>query len=166
MASALTVPHAVAALLLCVAGVAKLRSPAAAARAVGVAPAAIRVFAILELGLGGWALLSADLTSSALMAALYAAFAAVTIGLGRRGAPCGCFGSDEAPSSSIQSTVSAVLALVSIAGLAASAHGASWILERPLGTVTVLVMGTAGAVYGTVLAYSELPLLWRAWSAG
>jgi hypothetical protein len=165
LASALTVPHAVAALLLCVAGLAKLRSPAAAARVVGVAPVAVRAFSILEIGLGGWALLSADLTSSALMAGLYAAFAAVTIGLGRRGAPCGCFGSDHVPASSIQSTVSVALALVSLAGLAASAHGVSWILGRPPGTVTVLVLGTAGAVYGTVLAYSELPLLWRSWSA-
>jgi hypothetical protein len=164
LASALTVPHAVAALLLCVAGVAKLRSPAAAARAVGVAPTAIRALAILELGLGAWALLSADAASSALMAVLYATFAVVTIRLGRRGARCGCFGSDETPASSIQSTVSAALALLSLAGLAASPHGASWILGRPLGTVTVLVVGTAGAVYGTVLAYSDLPLLWRSWS--
>ncbi|MGI8507418.1 MAG: hypothetical protein ACR2MK_11585, partial [Solirubrobacteraceae bacterium] len=65
MADALTIPHAVAALVLVLAGLAKLRSPGAAARAVGVAPAPIRAFAGFEVALGAWALLSPEAASSA-----------------------------------------------------------------------------------------------------
>ncbi|HEY2259560.1 MAG TPA: MauE/DoxX family redox-associated membrane protein [Solirubrobacteraceae bacterium] len=164
MANALTVPHAVVALLLCVAGLAKLYSPAPAAAAVGVPAAAIRAFAVLELALGVWALLSASTLSSALMAGLYAAFAVAAVVLWRRGRSCGCFGSERAPASPIQSLLSAALAAVSVVCAAASPHALSWFSGRPTGTMTVLVVGTAGAVYGTVVAYSELPLLWRSWS--
>jgi hypothetical protein len=164
LADALTVPHAVAAVLLCVAGLAKLRAPAPAARAVGAAPPAIRAFAMLELALGAWALLNGGAVSSALMAALYAAFAGLTIVLWRRGRSCGCFGAVAAPASPLQSLVSAALALLCVACAAASVHPAAWISGRPPGSVAILVLGTGAAVYGTVLAYSELPLLWRSWS--
>jgi hypothetical protein len=164
LANALTVPHAVAALVLCVAGLAKLRAPAPAARAVGVAAPLIRAFATFELGLGLWALTTANLASSVLMAALYAGFTALSVALWRRGAACGCFGSDRAPASPIPSLLSAALALVAAVCAAAGPHAVRWILARPPGSVTVLVLGISGAVYGTVLAYSELPLLWRSWS--
>jgi hypothetical protein len=166
LADALTVPSAVAALVLCIAGVAKLRSPEAAARAVGVGPAAIRAYALGELVLGLWALVAAGPVASGLMAAAYAAFAGLTVMLARRGAACGCFGSDRVPASPIQSLVSGALALVAAAGAAAGAHGAAWILQQPPATAAVLVLGGAGAVYGVVLAYSELPLVWRSWSPG
>jgi len=164
LADALTIPHAVAALVLCVAGLAKLRSPRAAARAVGLAPVAIRAFAAFELALGACALLADAPAGSALMAALYAGFAALTLVLARAGAACGCFGEERTPASPIQSLMSAALALVCAVCALAGPHALGWILERPAPTVTVLVLGTAGAVYGTVLAYSELPLLWRSWT--
>jgi len=164
LANALTVPHAVAAIVLGVAGLAKLRSPRAAARAVGLAPSAIRAFAAGELALGVWALLAPVAVSSALMAMLYAGFAGLTLALSRAGAACGCFGDEGAPASPIQSLVSAALALLCAVCALAGPRALGWILGRPAGTVTVLLLGTAGAVYGTVLAYSELPLLWRSWS--
>jgi hypothetical protein len=164
LADALTVPHAVAALVLCVAGVVKLRAPGAAARAVSVSPALVRVFAVSEIALGAWALLKPTAGGSAAMAAYYAGFAALTAVLWRRGAACGCFGSERAPASPIQSALSATLALVCAVGAAASPHTASWIFRQPAGTTAVLVVGTAAAVWGIVLAYSELPVLWRAWS--
>ncbi len=164
MADALTIPHAVAAIVLGVAGLAKLRSPRSAARAVRLAPRWIRTFAGFEVALGVWALLMAGSASSALMAALYAGFAALTLALARAGAACGCFGAPSAPASPIQALVSAALALVCAVSAAAAPHALGWILERPVGTATVLVLGTAAAVYGTVLAYSELPQLWRSWS--
>lgn len=163
MADALTVPQAVAALVLIIAGVAKLRSPGAAARAVGATPTAIRAYALAELLLGGWALVAAGPLASGLLAAVYCGFAGLTLVLARRGAACGCFGSEQAPASPIQSLVSGALALVAAAGAVAGAHGAAWILQQPPGTAAVLVLGTAGAVYGVVLTYSELPLVWRAW---
>jgi membrane associated rhomboid family serine protease len=53
---------------------------------------------------------------------------------------------------------------VAVLSAAGGAHTAGWVLARPLGTVAVLIMGAAGVVYGIVLAYSELPQLWRSWS--
>jgi hypothetical protein len=164
VADALTIPHAVAALVLIVAGVTKLGSPRAAARAVGMRPAAIRLFATFEIALGGWALLAGGPASAGLMAAVYAGFAALTLVLARAGAACGCFGEERAPASPVQSLLSGTLGLVCVAATHAGTHPLAWVLGRPVGTAAVLVLGTAGAVYGTVLAYSELPLVWRSWS--
>jgi hypothetical protein len=164
LAGALTVPLAMAALVLAVAGLAKLGSPGAAARAVGLSRSAIRALAVGELGLAGWAVVDGGAASSAAMAALYAGFAVLTLRLARAGAACGCFGAEQAPASPIQSALSAALAATCAVGAVAGAHPAGWILERPAPTAAVLVMGLAGAVYATVLAYSELPQLWRSWS--
>ena len=60
--------------------------------------------------------------------------------------------------------VSVVLALVCLVSALVAPHALGWILGRSAASATVLVLGTAGVVYGTVLAYSELPLLWRSWS--
>ena len=164
MADALTVPHAVAALVLAIAGLAKLRSPASAARAMGAGSSAIRVYALGELALGLWALVAAGPVASGLLAGAYAGFAGVTVVLARRGAACGCFGSEQAPASPIQSLLSGALALVAAVCAVAGSHGAGWILQQPAATAVVLVVGAAGAVYGVVVAYSELPTLWRSWS--
>jgi hypothetical protein len=165
LADALTGPHALAAVVLCIAGLAKLRSPATAAAALAVRPALIRSFALFELALGAAALLSPAPALSVLLAVTYAGLAALTLGLARRSAACGCFGEGEMPASISQSILSAALALVCVAAAASQPHALGWILGRPAGTAAVLVVGTAGAVYGTVLAYSELPLAWRSWSA-
>jgi len=164
VANALTFPHAVAALVLCLAGAAKLRSPAAAAHAVALPRALIRAFAAFEIALGVAALLTASRAGSVLMALTYAGFAALTVALWRRQAPCGCFGEEQAPASPVQSLISAGLALICAASVAAGSHPLGWILERPPGFVAILGLGTAGMVYGTVVAYSELPLAWRSWS--
>ncbi|MGI9183458.1 MAG: MauE/DoxX family redox-associated membrane protein [Solirubrobacteraceae bacterium] len=164
MASALTVPHAVAALVLCVAGLAKLRSPTGAARAVGLRPGPVRLFAVAELALGAWALADATVMTSLLMTGLYAGFAGLTLRLGRHGKACGCFGAQLSPASSLQSLLSLALAGASALAAAGGTHAAGWIFGRPPGFVTLVGLGTAGAVYGIVLAYSELPLLWRSWS--
>jgi hypothetical protein len=170
MASALSAPYAVAAALLCVAGLAKLRSPSAAVRALGtvgltVGPAPVRAFAAGEVALGAWGGLAPVPLSSAVMACLYVGFAGLTLLLARRAAACGCFGDDRVPASSTQAILSVALALVSLAAVRWVPHGIGWMLERPAGLATVWVMGIAGAVYGTVLAYTELPLAWRSWGA-
>jgi hypothetical protein len=165
LADALTGPHAVAAIVLGIAGLAKLRSPATAAAALAVRPALIRCFALLELGLGAAALVSPAPALSALLAVTYLALAALTLVLARRSAACGCFGEGQTPASISQSILSVVLALVCAAAAVLAPHALGWILARPAGTAAVLVVGTAGAVYGTVVAYSELPLAWRSWSA-
>lgn len=158
-------PHAVLALLLGVAGAAKLRSPQAAARAVRLPAGLIRLFAGGELALAAAALLSASRWSSLVMAGLYAAFALLTLRLARAGAACGCFGAEHSPASPLQSALSAVLSGLAVLSAVGGAHTAGWILQRPLGSLLVLLLGTAGVVYGIVLAYSELAPQWRSWRA-
>jgi hypothetical protein len=166
MHGALTPPFAVAALVLCVAGVAKLRAPAGAANALSaggipVGQSVVRVFALFELVLGGWCVLAPELLDACALAAVYAIFAALSLLLARRRAACGCFGERETPASAIQSLLSATLAAG--AGMAAiwPPHGAGWMLGH---AAVILVFGTAGAVFGIVVAYTELPQAWAAWS--
>jgi hypothetical protein len=159
LADALTVPHAVAALVLCAAGVAKLRSPRTAATALGVPVGLIRAFSIYELALGAGALRWTVL--SPLLALTYAGLAALTFVLARRAQSCGCFGEGDATASRAQSLISLVLALVCVG----PSHGVGWLLARPPGPAAVLVIGVITAAYGTVVAYAEIPAAWRAWSA-
>jgi hypothetical protein len=164
MGSALGVPLLVAALVLCVAGVAKLRAPDSAARAVGADRRLVRLFAAGEVGLGVVALAVGGPLPAALMAALYAGFAVLTLRLARAGESCGCFGAEQSAASPLQSGLSASLAVVCLLAAIGGARSLDWILGRSPGGVTVLGLGTAGAVYGIVLAYSELPQLWRSWT--
>jgi hypothetical protein len=157
-------PHAVAALVLAVAGMAKLRAPQAAARAVGAPVAMIRIFAAGETALAVVALLTASAWSSVLVAVLYAGFSVLTLRLARTGAACGCFGAEGSPASGVQSLLSAALSALALASALGGAHTAAWILQRPVGTLAVLLIGAAGLVYGIVLAYSELPSRWQSWS--
>jgi len=163
MGSALAVPQLVAALVLGVAGAAKLRAPDAAARAVGADRRLVRLLAVGELGLGAVVLAVGGPLPAAIMAMLYAGFAILTLRLARTGEACGCFGAPQSPASPLQSALSGSLAVVCLLAAIGSARSLDWILGRPPGIVTVLGLGTAGAVYGVVLAYSELPQLWRSW---
>jgi hypothetical protein len=165
---ALSGPFLIAALTLCVAGLAKLRSPEPAAAALRTArlpghPLLIRAFAAGELALGVTAAAAPGAITGAALAALYAGFAALVLVLHRRGAACGCFGEARAPASPGQSAISAALALVCALSAAAGVHGLEWILERSPALAAALLVGIGGAVYATVAAYSELPSAWGAW---
>lgn len=164
MGSALSVPQLVAALVLCVAGAAKLRAPDPAARAVGAGRQLVRLFAAGEVGLGALVLIVGGPVLAAMMAVLYAGFALLTLRLARAGESCGCFGAPQSPASPLQSALSGALAVVCLLAAIGGARSLDWILGQPPGIVAVLGLGIAGAVYGIVLAYSELPQLWRAWS--
>jgi hypothetical protein len=169
LGSALSGPYAVAAAVLCVAGLAKLRAPASSARALAglgwaVGPSTIRAYAVVEVGIGAWALISPGPLASALLTCVYAGFTVLALVLWRRAGTCGCFGASGAPATPLQAGLSALFAVFCAAAIGTSPHGLSWALGRPLGSAAVLVLGTAGAVYGTVVAYSELPQAWRAWS--
>jgi hypothetical protein len=167
MADVLTAPLAIAALVLIVAGVAKLRAPgpaAAALRELGL-PAGqplIRAFAAAEIALGIWALASPAGVAAIAMACCYAVFAAVALLLARRRAACGCFGETEFPASRLQAVLSALLAAACTAAAVWPVHGA---LDRPAGQAVVLLIGIVAAAYATVLAYTLLPAAWSAWSA-
>jgi hypothetical protein len=90
---------------------------------------------------------------------------ACTPRLPSRRSSCGCFGADELPASRWQTALSATLGAVALAGALAGAHGLQWVLERPAFEAATILIGTAGAAYATVLAYTLLPQTWASWSA-
>lgn len=162
-------PFAVAAVVVCVAAVAKLRAPeqaAAALAAVGrpVSVHLIRLLAVVELVLGGWAAIAPSRPLAGALAVLYAGFAVVTIALSRRGASCGCFGATQAGASPLQAALSAALSLVCAWVAVHPARGLPWVLERAPLEALVLGIGIATAVFATVVAYTDLPAAWSAWS--
>ncbi|MDQ6806002.1 MAG: hypothetical protein M3065_13790 [Actinomycetota bacterium] len=168
MAALLTTPIAVAALVLAVAGAAKLRSPAGARHALAAAglsvpSAAIRTIASVELALAALVLLAPGRAACALLAAMYAVLALVARILARGGAACGCFGGEGAPATVTHVGLSVVLVLVAAVGVAWPAHGIAWLLGSAPGIAAPLALGIAGAAYATVLAYTELPSAWSAW---
>jgi hypothetical protein len=170
VAEALTGPFVIAALALCVAGLAKLRSPNPAAQALSIAgvpssPLLIRTFAAAECALGAFAALTVSTAAAMAVAVTYAGFAGLTLVLHRRHAACGCFGAEGAPASPAQSVISAALAATAIATALWHAHDLRWIVSRPPATAGALAIGIAGAVFALVVAYSELPEAWSAWSA-
>jgi hypothetical protein len=168
VAAILTVPIAIAAIVLCVAAVAKLRSPAGAVRALATAGwsvprGAVRVLAAGEAALAALVLLIPGRISAGLLAATYASLALVAGALARRGAGCGCFGDEGAPATMTHVVLSIAIALVACAGVRWPPHGVAWLLTGTPAVVAPLVLGVAGAAYATVIAYTELPAAWGAW---
>jgi hypothetical protein len=164
----LTTPIAVAAIVLGVAGVAKLRSPGGAERALAavglpVPRRAVRLIAAGELALAALVLLAPDRAASGLLAATYALLALIAHRLTRRGAACGCFGEDDTPATDAHVWLSATIALLAGAGVAWPPHGIAWLLTGSPGAIGPLALGIAGAAYATVIAYTQLPAAWSAW---
>jgi hypothetical protein len=152
MAEALTPAFATAALVLCVAGVAKLRS--------GPRWAALGA---LEIGLGGWAMLVPGPVAAGAVACAFATFSVAAFALARRGASCGCFGERDEPASVMQSVLSAAIVAVALAACLWGAHGLTWLLGRSPSSAAVLIVGILASAYGAVLAYTQLPKAWWTW---
>ena len=170
MADVLTGPFAVAAIVVAVAGIAKLRAPAVATAALselGLARVAwiARLLGAAELALAAWCLIAPASPSAAALGCCYVAFAIASLALARRRAACGCFGEHEQPASLGQSAISGALSAVCFAAAAVTPHDAGWVLSRPAGQAAVLILGIAGCAYALVLAYTQLPAAWGAWSA-
>lgn len=169
MAQILTPPMLAAAVVLCAAGALKLRSPEVATRAfatrgLSAGRVPVRAFALAELALGAWYLVDPAPVAAGAVACLYACFALAALVLARRDSSCGCFGVHDASATLVQPLLSAVLALVALGAALSSAHGLGWVLARPASDTIPLLIGIAGAAYGTVLAYTLLPRAWGAWS--
>jgi hypothetical protein len=169
VSDALTAPFLIAALVLAVAGIQKVRSPAGAARALAAAgmpaPASlVRGFGLLEISLAVLCAVRPSAVTAGALACAYAGFAGLGILLARRAVVCGCFGDDDAPASVAQALLSAALAIVALAAALHPPHGTGWVLERSPAVAGVLVIGVLGAVEAIVLAYTQLPRAWTAWS--
>ncbi|MBV9604568.1 MAG: hypothetical protein JO027_05655 [Solirubrobacterales bacterium] len=160
MSEALAPPFLVAALLVCVAGVVKLRSPHRAAAALQTSPWAIRGLAVGEVSLGAACALAPTRPLAVALAAVYGLFSLLAVVLMRRGVPCGCFGDNDFPVSLAHVTASELLAALALGAALTGPRGLEWALDQP----AALLLGIAGAVYATVLVYTRLPVAWAAWS--
>ena len=101
---------------------------------------------------------------AASVAATYAMFAVLAAMLTRHQSACGCFGENDVPASIAQSILSGVLAVGAAVAAVSGAHGLQWVFDRPVLEAVAILLGIAGAVYATVLAYTEVPRAWSAWS--
>jgi len=165
----LGVPFAAAALVLCIAGVAKLRSPHPAARALaalglGAAPGLVRALGAFEVALGCWGLIAPGAVVAAATAAAYAVFAVLARLLVLRRASCGCFGESELPASTWQSALSSVLAALCVIAAVRAPASFLWMLGRPAAMAAGLLVALVGCAYAIVVAYTLLPAAWAAWS--
>jgi hypothetical protein len=172
MREALTAPFLLAAAILLVAGVAKLRAPAGGVRALltlGVPSRAayVRGFALAEIALGADCVLAPTEAAALALAVLYGLFAVLTVLLARQQASCGCFGEGQgdSPASPAQSMLSGGLGLVAAASALHAPYSLGWVLAQPAPTAAALTLGLVGSVYAGVIAYTQLPRAWGAWSA-
>jgi hypothetical protein len=156
--------------VLCVAGTAKLRDSKPARRALlalGLPSgrAIVPAIGLCELAIGGWGAIAPSRAGAVAIAVIYAGFALIAAALARRQVSCGCFGGDDRPASMAQAILSAAIALVALGAALAGPHGLTWALGRPLAQSAVLLIGAAAATWAAVLAYTEFPAAWGAWSA-
>jgi hypothetical protein len=165
MSAALAPPFLVATLVVCVAGLAKLRAPARAAAALHAPAPAIRALALGELALGAACAIHPTPALAVALAALYALFATVAVRLRRDRVACGCFGDNDLPVSQAHVIASGLLGTLAMAAAVASPRGLTWLAGQPAVTAGVLTMGIASAAYATVLVYTAVPRAWNAWSA-
>jgi hypothetical protein len=168
--SALLSPFLVVAGVLAIAGVGKLRHPGAARDALeragfGVPAWAIRAAGAAELALAVACIARPSAPTAALLALVYAGFAALVARLLRRspGAPCGCFG--EASRAVTRWHLALNLAAAAVAAAAALAPPAWSALEGPV-IVAVFAAATLASVYLAYLAYTALPEAWSAYEGG
>jgi hypothetical protein len=166
MSEALGPPFLVASLVLCVAGLAKLRAPAAAAAALRTRPWTIRALAAGEVALGAACLIHPILTAAVALALVYGVFATVAIRLRRDRVACGCFGDNDLPVSLAHVIASELLGSLALAAAVAGPRGLGSVLDQPAPQAAVLLAGIAGAAYATVLVYTAVPRAWAAWSGG
>jgi uncharacterized membrane protein YphA (DoxX/SURF4 family) len=169
MAEVLTPIFATAALIVCLAGAAKLRSPDGATRAlrtIGLPgnDLLVRALAVGEVALGLACVIDPRPALAVALACLYGVFAIVAYALVRERAGCGCFGEGDTPASVLQSAISVVLALGALLSAVWTPHGLAWVVDRSGATAAVLLVGIGGAVYASVMAYTVLPQAWGAWS--
>lgn len=165
-----------AAAVVLIAGAAKLRTPGAAADAlliVGVGTGSrtgravlVRIVGVVEVAVAAAVITGTAAAATWALAGLYGAFSVTAVRLARAHASCGCFGAAGAPAGGVAVALNLALGTLCLAGGLIGIHGGEWILERPAAQAPVLAGSILAAAAATVLAYTELPRAWRAWSGG
>jgi len=176
VASALTPPVLVAALVVVLAAAAKLRSPAGASEALAVLGVpirrragrelAVRLLATGEIGLGVTVLIAGGAAAQFALGGLYLSFAVMTLALARRHAECGCFGDTGGPASAIGAGLNFGFAAVCLLGAAVGATGGEQLFDLPAWQAPGALLALAAAAVAASLTYTELPRAWQAWSGG
>lgn len=163
MVETLTAVAAVAALLLVLAGAAKIRDPAATSEALRLARLPDGSTAVRAVGAGevivGITALAAGGIAYGPLALAYVAFAVFAERQRRAGSSCGCFGVDEAPLTRLHVAVDAAAAL----GAGAATVLAAPSLHASLSGGAVLAAATVGALvvatFGVRHLLTSLPTL-------
>lgn len=157
-------PLFAAAVLLVLAAVPKLRFPADATRAlrsVGLpgSDLAVRLLAVAELVIGGYALLVGDRVSAGLVALSYLGFTGfVLLARSRDGvvSSCGCFGTPDTPPTRAHVVVTALLAAGATGAAISPAGSVLSIFDDPAQGAALLLL-TAVCVGLAYLALAVLP---------
>jgi uncharacterized membrane protein YphA (DoxX/SURF4 family) len=164
----------VLAAVLVVAGLRKLRAPAAAADAMRAAgmpggARAARVVGLAETAIGVLVLVAPSRPALAAMAVLYAILGWVAVRLVRSAAPvasCGCFGADDAPPSPLHAVFDAAAAGLALVAAVRPPPGLPALAARAPVAGVGLVAGCLAAAYAVSLVLSHLPQAARAYRAG
>ena len=160
-------PLQIAAVLLALGGVAKLRDPGDTARALRAAhlPGAtglVRGLAAAEVAVAVWALATGDVVPVALVGLSYLAFAAFVVNARRRALPiasCGCFGQADTPPTSVHIALNVGAAIAAVGVVARGGAGFVDVLRaQPLGGLPYALLLSIG-VWFAFLALTSLATL-------
>lgn len=143
----------IAAVVIAVSGLAKLRSPgpfAALLRSIGLpgGPLTARVAGLVELVLGAAAVLVGGPVLAAAVGAAYLVFAGAIVAARRSGTEsCGCFGAASAPPSAVHLVVNLLAAAIAIAAALAGGPPGLWdvLVDQPVAGIPYLISLAAGA---------------------
>lgn len=169
----LTVVFVVAAGLLLLAGVVKLRTPEPTARAlrgVGLPGPSwlVRSLGVVEIAVGGAALVVPAIAAAPL-AALYAAFGAFVAWVLARGLPlssCGCLGETDTEPSAVHVAVTLTAAAAGVAAVMTSPPSIAAIVAADPLLAAPLLAGVGTALYLTYMTLALLPAALSAYQAG
>jgi len=164
---------AIAAGVMFLAGVAKLRSPASAQEAMsgfGLPPSLTlaRGLGAIEVWIGGLCLIAPGRMALTALVSAYLVFAFV-LGArwlrGERQAPCGCFGDSSVPTHLGHLAMNLVCAAVALAAVVKPPPSLTTIFGYGLPALALLV-GIGCSVYLIFALLTLLPDSWRAYNAG
>jgi len=169
---AIAPPFFLAASLLVVAGVLKVVRPRATAQALLDADlpgsgAVARGLGVVELAAASWAILAPGGGGALALAVAYlgfGAFLAYVLRTHPDAGSCGCAGAKAVPPSALHLTLDVVAVAVGVAyGAVGGPSAVAWVGELGAGAA-IVVLGLALAGWLAVVAVTEAPDAWRAWS--
>jgi hypothetical protein len=165
---------AASAILLVVAGAAKIASPYMAQASLSTAGLpvpllGVRAIASGEVAIGTAALLEPSPLTALAAALAYGVFCLFTVRLMRmaaEGIDCGCFGGAGSEVSRIHVVLNAVAFTVCAAAAAWPPPGPDWVFDRSPLTAVAVCIGIAAAAYASFLAFTVFPRAWQSYGKG